>query len=281
MKHQHGLGCAQHHIAVYIANRPPIEPYCSQQQFSPLVQDEITTIGQQCGNGWRKVFNVYAKLLYALNPSQFNFSSLAPTWQIFRDHHLLQTNSHTALFFSPPQLTNKILIDNELNDKELNNKTLKTNKPSIHIIIGRTYARSLLASGQLTVTLDWLDDEFAINREQRVIVCPYFDYRQLSNVKIARLALMIEELNKSELNHSDGARHELGLDIAATPSQVASELVCPQCLKRNQCGISAGRSTCWCFNQPRVEPELITEPIRVLDQCLCSKCLNYFSKSKG
>jgi|GEM_PF-134565 len=265
MKHQHGLGCTQHQIAVYIANRPPIEPYCSQQQLSPLVQDEITTIGQQCGNGWRKVFNVYAKLLYALNPSQFNFSSLAPTWQNFRDHHLLQSNSHTALFFSPPLLSNK---------------KLKTKTPSIHIIIGRTYARSLLASGQLTVTLDWLDEEFAINREQRVIVCPYFDYRQLSNLKIARLALMIEQLNKNELNLSDGARHELGLDIAATPSQAASALVCPQCLKRNQCGISAGRSTCWCFNQPRVEPELITEPIRVLDQCLCSECLNYYSTSK-
>jgi len=35
--------------------------------------------------------------------------------------------------------------------------------------------------------LVWLDSSFAINKEQRVIVAPYPDYRQLSNEKIAGL----------------------------------------------------------------------------------------------
>jgi len=173
-QHDSGLGDCNYTIAVYIANRPPLEPYRSTQTLSPLVLDEVTTIGQQCGNGWRKVFNVYAKLLYALNPAHFNFSTQAPSWQLFRDKHLLQTQSQTALLFTPPVLT--------------------THPKIIHLVIGRTYARSLLASGQLESNLHWLDDEFAIDRQQRLIVCPYFDYRQLSNIKIERLALLMEQL---------------------------------------------------------------------------------------
>jgi hypothetical protein len=60
--------------------------------------------------------------------------------------------------------------------------------------MGRTYAKSLVQSKQLTVPLTWLDGEFAINKKERVIVCPYFDYRQLSNIKIVRLATLIKHL---------------------------------------------------------------------------------------
>lgn len=56
--------------------------------------------------------------------------------------------------------------------------------------MGRTYARALVNSGRLDVPLTWLDHEFAINAASRVIVCPYFDYRQLSNLKIDRLAAL-------------------------------------------------------------------------------------------
>ena len=171
-----GLGCRNFNFAVYIANRPPLYEYQSLDQLTALTSGEITAIGQQCGNGWRKVFNVYAKVLYALKPQQFLYRDSAATWQQFRDQHLLQPNSNTALLFSPPQLTDS------------------TNSTAIHLIIGRTYAKSLVNSGQLTVPLTWLDNEFAINHQHRLIVCPYFDYRQLSNIKIERLALMISQL---------------------------------------------------------------------------------------
>jgi hypothetical protein len=174
-----GFGSGHYQVAVYIANRPPIYEYQQLAQLTPLTTGEITSIGQQCGNGWRKVFNVYAKLLYALDKKQFNFSSFAPTWQQYRDRYLLQTGSKTSLLFSAPQL------------KTINSNS---NHKAVHIIMGKTHAKSLLSTGALNIELIWLDNEFAINRAQRVIVCPYFDYRQLSNVKIEKLAELIKGL---------------------------------------------------------------------------------------
>ena len=142
--------------------------------ISPVTSGEISAINTACGNGWRKVFNVYAKLLYALDNKYFNFSALAPTWQNYRDSFLLQHNSQTTLLFSPPQPP--------------------TNKESLHIICGKTYAKHLLATGQLAANFIWLDDEFAIDKARNLIVCPYFDYRQLSNSKIEKLACLLKEL---------------------------------------------------------------------------------------
>jgi len=166
-----GLGDNEYVIAVYIANRPPLFEYQQLTQMSALTGGEISAIGQECGNGWRKVFNVYAKLLFALDKEQFGFAKQAPTWQHYRDSTLLQKGSNTALLFNAP--------------------IIKQNTKTIHLIIGRTYAKALVNSKQLMVKLTWLDEEFAINTEHRLIVCPYFDYRQLSNIKIERLAAMM------------------------------------------------------------------------------------------
>jgi hypothetical protein len=175
-----GFGSDKYQIAVYIANRPPIYEYQQLNQLTALTTGEIAHINQQCGNGWRKVFNVYAKLLYALDPQQFHFASLAPTWQQYRDGYLLQPTSNTALLFSAPCC------------KVINPKA---DKNIVHIIMGRTYAKSLLSIGVLDIELTWLNHEFAINHMHKVIVCPYFDYRQLSNVKIEYLAKLIKELS--------------------------------------------------------------------------------------
>jgi len=175
-----GFGTDGYQIAVYIADKPPIYEVQQLTQLMPLTTGEIAHIGQQCGNGWRKVFNVYAKLLYALDKNLFNFASFAPTWQQYRDDFLLQAQSQTSLLFSTPQL------------ESIQCKAV--GKP-IHIIMGRTYAKALLNSGALDIELTWLNNEFAINHSKRVIVCPYFDYRQLSNVKIEHLAKLIKELN--------------------------------------------------------------------------------------
>lgn len=175
-----GFGTDTYQIAVYIANRPPIYEYQTLAELTALTTGEIAHIGQHCGNGWRKVFNVYAKLLYALDKEQFNFSSFAPTWQQYRDDFLLQTHSQTSLLFSAPQLTPI---------------KLNADQKAVHIIMGKTHAKHLLSTGALEIELIWLNQEFAINRSHRVIVCPYFDYRQLSNVKIERLAELIKALN--------------------------------------------------------------------------------------
>lgn len=169
-------------IAVYIGNQPPMDQYHNLNHLTALRLGDIANIGQHCGNGWRKVFNVYAKLLYSLDKEAFSFTKLAPTWQKYRDNVLLQASSNTALLFSEPLLSS-------------NEQTGYSHEKIIHIIMGKTYAKSLVNSQLLTAPLTWLDDEFAINHKERVIVCPYFYYRQLSNIKIVRLAELIKNVH--------------------------------------------------------------------------------------
>lgn len=172
MKQRIGLGCPECQIAVYIENTPAMMNYQLLTEITPVMPGEITAIGKACGNGWRKVFNVYAKLLFTLDTRLFNLVDSTSCWQNYRDQRLLQTNSDTALLFSPPKP-----FPQDKHDLR-----------SFHIIMGRTYAKRLISEDKLTASLTWLDHEFAINQEHRVIVCPYFDYRQLSNLKIEKLA---------------------------------------------------------------------------------------------
>ncbi|GAW96951.1 MULTISPECIES: DUF6942 family protein [Colwellia] len=171
-----GFGDSGFNFAVYIANKPNMFEYQSLTAVMPLVNGEISAINQSCGNGWRKVFNVYAKVLYSLDKKYFGFSKHAPTWQDYRDKALLQAQSNTALLFSAPQF--------------------EPSKGIVHIICGKGHAKALLSNGKLNVNLVWLDDEFAIDSSNKLIVCPYFDYRQLSNIKIERLANLLKSLKK-------------------------------------------------------------------------------------
>jgi len=169
-----GFGDSDFSLAVYIANKPPMLEYQSLPSVIPLVEGEIDVINKACGNGWRKVFNVYAKILYELDNAHFPFSSRAETWQKYRDNYLLQDKCKLALLFSPPELTPSTKI--------------------VHIICGKGYSKALVDSGRLVANLVWLDEEFAIDLQNRLIVCPYFDYRQLSNIKIDRLACLLKRL---------------------------------------------------------------------------------------
>jgi len=174
-----GFGDSDFSFAVYIANKPNMLEYQNLSGVTPLVSGEIDVINQACGNGWRKVFNVYAKLLYALDSKLFDYSLSASTWQNYRDNFLLQQKSKTALLFSAPALSISKLADH---------------KEVVHIISGKTHAKALIHSGKLKSNLVWLDDEFAIDKQNKLIVCPYFDYRQLSNIKIERLAGLLRTL---------------------------------------------------------------------------------------
>lgn len=168
-----GLGDPHAQFRVFIGNRPEFAEYPNLSLVKPLSRGEIQYIGKACGNGWRKVFNVYAKLIFALNCEHFVALHGAQSWQLFREQTLLQGSSNTCLLFSPPQ---KFQIK-------------KTNCGSVDIVMGKTYAKSL----NLPVTLQWIDSEFAVDTENRLIVCPYFDYRQLSNIKIIRLVGLIRQ----------------------------------------------------------------------------------------
>lgn len=161
-----GLGSLTSSINFYIANRPLIDDYPAMSELRGLATGELVHIVKHTSNHWRKVFNVYTKLLFDWYQSQSR-NDLPDTWQSYRDLELFQSHSQEALLFSAPQL-NK------------NNKT-------IHVIAGKTYAAHLDLP-----PLVWLDPYFAINKEFRLIVAPYPDYRQLSNERIARLIELMQ-----------------------------------------------------------------------------------------
>lgn len=170
-----GFGDITAVLRVYIANVPPMAEYAGLCQVKPLQTGEIDLINSACGNGWRKVFNVYSKLLFALDAKQFSFTCHAASWQQYRDQLLLQAGSNTALLFSMPEL--------------------KPETKDIHIVAGRTHAGALLDNG-LNAQLNWLNKEFAIDKFNRLLVCPYFDYRQLNNEKLVYLAQLIRTLDE-------------------------------------------------------------------------------------
>ena len=176
-----GLGDPSALLKVYMANRPN-HPFINANApaykgIIPVEKNELYECGQACGNGWRKVFNVYAKLIFALSNEHFgNFIHYAK-WQEYRDELLLKANSNAALLFSEPDLAPQ---------------DIKTD--SLHLIMGKTYAMTLLNKNLLGNPHDitWLNSEFAINTKRRLIICPYFDYRQLSNIKILYLIGLVQ-----------------------------------------------------------------------------------------
>ncbi|WP_337881175.1 hypothetical protein [Rheinheimera sp.] len=167
-----GLGDLNARFRVYVQNRPPLPQYQQLWQLQALQAGEIDQIYRDCGNGWRKLFNVYAKLLFELGPA-FGFAQQAPSWQQYRDQWLLQQGSGTALLFSPPDLTAT---------------------DCVHLIAGRSCAKAWIEQKQLHSQLHWLNQEFAIDPANRLLVTPYFDYRQLSNEKITKAAGLVRQL---------------------------------------------------------------------------------------
>lgn len=164
-----GLGDKNYTLAFLIENKPPLIQYQSLHGITPLCQSEIKAIGNECGNGWRKIFNVYAKFMHQFDTQAKHFKS----WQMYRDDLLLQTNSHCALLFSMPKIE-------------------KSN--AIHIIAGRTYGKHLINNGEFQSPFEWIDQQFAINQKERTIIAPFLDYRQLSNIKIERLVTLCQQL---------------------------------------------------------------------------------------
>lgn len=160
-----GLGDPKARLAVFNANRPPLEQYQSLDYCKAIEHHEIKTIADLTGNHWRKIFNCYAKLVFELDPQFYK------TWQDLRDECLLQNASGYGLFFSPPQ----------------------PNNTQIKIVSGKQYWDRL----NLNITVEWIDSHFAVSHEKRLIVSPYFDYRQLSNKKITQLVSLIRALDQN------------------------------------------------------------------------------------
>ena len=91
-------------------------------------------------------------------------------WQAYRGQGLLQANGGTAWLFTPPT----IRLD-----------THDTADNTIHIVMGKGYAQRLGFEYELPQLLDHHHGDFAVYEQRRLLLCPYFDYRQLSNEKIS------------------------------------------------------------------------------------------------
>jgi len=165
-----GLGNPNAKFNVFLANSIPLVPYTTYDRVVPVSADEIHLIGEQTSNHWRKIFNVYAKLLGALYPHDI------AKWQTYRDTKMLTADSNQSLVYSP--VTDDMLSADNLN-----------------IVMGKAYA----TNQKLTESCHWVSPEFAINKTKKIIVCPYFDYRQLSNEKISQLVQLIHAVTESQL----------------------------------------------------------------------------------
>ena len=167
-------------LNVYIANRPPLDEYSFLYELKPLQKADVAFIAQETGNHWRKIFNVYAKFMHAylmhMN-SENEAGAISQTWQQYRDSTLLQGSSGTRLLFTQPDLSASALKEN-----------------TVHIIMGKQYAIDLGYHEDIHDGMIRLDNDFVIWPNKNLIVCPYFDYRQLSNVKIERLVELVASL---------------------------------------------------------------------------------------
>ncbi|XPF93758.1 DUF6942 family protein [Colwellia sp. RE-S-Sl-9] len=168
-----GLGNINANLRVYIENIPPLPQYQNLTLVNPMQNGDIQQIGQLTGNHWRKIFNVFAKLLFEYHPEKF------VTWQNLRDESLLQKQSNACLLFSGVTFEEIKLED-----------VHSTESKMITIIMGKTYANKL----GIDKHCYWLSESFAINATKNIIICPYFDYRQLSNIKITQLVQLIKQL---------------------------------------------------------------------------------------
>jgi hypothetical protein len=161
-----GFGDAQAKLMVCIGNRPDVESCRTMTGVQPIIKDQLASIVAETGNHWRKIFNIYAKLLHQLENTSF------ATWQDYRDEKLLMKNCGHAMIFS-----------DVISCREKTSGTI--------IVSGKTYAE---AQGVMEGCVQ-IDESFYLNKAQKIIVAPYFDYRQLSNLKIEKLVELVQNIS--------------------------------------------------------------------------------------
>lgn len=158
-----GFGDYHYRLVVCIGNRPNMPKYQNLNTLTALACGDIAHIVEATGNHWRKILNIFAKLMFQLD------NSAEPTWQDYRDRILLQQGCGHALLFSSFE-------------------SLPPTDETLVIIAGKSYAQSL----GVFESLRPLGEGFYIDPSAKIIVTPYFDYRQLSNRKLDMLISFIK-----------------------------------------------------------------------------------------
>ncbi len=127
------------------------------------------------GNNWRKIFNLYAKLAYQLTLASNRVSS----WQDYRESLLLKDDGLFQLVC--------------IGDGSLKAQLATYSSDTLVLLTGKKCADAV---GVLEKAI-WLDTEFAQIEQRNWLVCPYFDYRQLSNTKLDVLVELIQQRTSS------------------------------------------------------------------------------------
>lgn len=162
-----GLGDPTAWLTIHIGNEPVCPRGLGFSPLRPLDRGELAAWLTSNSNHWRKIFNITAKLMFKLD------NHTQTSWQEYRDEKLLQPNSGCALVFGPPN-----------NAEE---------RKQVQLITGKQYAESM---GLLNLSTE-LQPGFFHQSGSNLIVTPYFDYRQLSNIKVDYLVSLIQEIRKA------------------------------------------------------------------------------------
>lgn len=152
-----GLGPTSPKLLIYLPHTPNCDHLKALAEVRPAFPGELHQIGVETGNHWRKIINVTAKLGFAINDNNYS------DWQSYRDAFLCREGSEITLIFGA--------------------KKLVQGEHYTHIISGHQYCESICK----TFEFETLDQDFRLCRSRKVIDSPYFDYRQLSNIKLEKL----------------------------------------------------------------------------------------------
>jgi hypothetical protein len=169
------IGAENPKCIVYCENKPNIEFLGPLHGCTEILvgdtprQVSINKIVEHNGNHWRKIFNIYSKIAWAL------FSDQTSSWQQYREQELLREGSDTLLV-----TTRNLEVD-----------LIESNAEAIHLVMGKDYFRQMLAM--------WPTNNFKVEDASyqsirafklngiHIVNTPYFDYRQFPNKAIDKL----------------------------------------------------------------------------------------------
>jgi len=161
-----GFGNPSARLRFVVENPPPMSQYQNLSTVLPLSTQQRVLIEQECGNHWKKIFACLAKISHPI------FGQINGTWQDYRQEHLLRSGGNEALLF---------------HHKGLGLSDLLAKPNQVTLIMGKRLSQLLAIDDSPCEKGDFFEVA-----DTSVLITPYPDYRQLSNVKIDRLITLIK-----------------------------------------------------------------------------------------
>lgn len=164
-----GISALQPKWVLHIGNRPQL-PEFELGLVRPFEIGEAALVISKTSNHWRKVFSIMAKISFAL------FDTGCKTWQEYRDTKLLSAHGFEALDFM--------------------HYAVDTKHDLFAIVCGFNYANEQIELSQLVASVE--SDKLLLSQNQKYVVTPYFDWRQLNNQTLKILTRIMEDALKDK-----------------------------------------------------------------------------------